>query len=333
MPALATLTLVWLGARGPDAAASATLERWARDHDTKLEAPRAEPVVEIDGSASHAERCEGRIAQARDQLQAGDDEAAQDLLDRLDQDLHQHPELLQASWLMAERYRLQARLLRRVSAEQALRFERLAEVTEGARATAFGESTALPAAGTSVRVALAVHGARRHETYWDGLPSGDELSTPPGEHHLLVFRGARLAWAGWVSALASGKIDVWVPDAPACSADDVEGVALEGRMRVRVPPGVRCAAWIAVAPSDLPGALSIAVCGGDQCGVIATLREPLATGTAPDERIAAKGFLPAWAAWTLAGVGVAAATSIVLWRAGVFDTARESKVIYDGTDL
>jgi hypothetical protein len=35
----------------------------------------------------------------------------------------------------------------------------------------------------------------------------------------------------------------------------------------------------------------------------------------------------------LAGVGVAAATSFVLWRAGVFDPARESKVIYDGSNL
>jgi hypothetical protein len=35
----------------------------------------------------------------------------------------------------------------------------------------------------------------------------------------------------------------------------------------------------------------------------------------------------------LAGVGVAAATSIVLWRAGVFDAAPQSKVIYDGSNL
>ena len=59
----------------------------------------------------------------------------------------------------------------------------------------------------------------------------------------------------------------------------------------------------------------------------------LAAGPAFDERAASKSWLPPWAAWTLAGVGAAAATSIVLWRAGVFDAAPESKVIYDGKNL
>jgi hypothetical protein len=135
------------------------------------------------------------------------------------------------------------------------------------------------------------------------------------------------------SALAPGKIDVWVPDAMACSAEDFEGVALEGGARVRVPPGVRCASWAAAAPGDRAGALSIAICRGDRCQPSATVGDAIANGPAADEGARAKSFLPAWAAWTLAGAGVAAATSIVLWRAGAFDTPRESKVIYDGTNL
>jgi hypothetical protein len=332
VPALATLTLVWLGAQGPDPAASATLTRWAQNHDAKLEAPRALPALEVEGSNALAESCETWLAQARDQLQAGDDGAAQDLLNRLDQHLRQHPGLLQASWFMAERYRLQARLSRRASADEARRFERLAEVTEGARAPAFGEPAATREAIAKVRVELVVHGARRHEVYWDGSPSADQLDTAPGEHHLLVYRGARVAWAGWVNAMTSGKIDVWAPDAAACSAEDFEGVALDSKSLVRVPPGVRCSAWIAVAPSDRPGALVIALCASDRCEGASSLGEPVATGPVPSER-AAQGPLPPWAAWTLAGVGVAAATSIVLWRAGVFDPARESKVIYDGSNL
>src|SRR5689334_11985286 len=102
MPAVATLTLVWLGVQKPDAAATATLERWARDHDVKLEEPRAPSAAAEEGQASLAERCELWLEQARDQLQAGDDEAAQGWLARLDQQLRQHPELLQASWFMAE---------------------------------------------------------------------------------------------------------------------------------------------------------------------------------------------------------------------------------------
>jgi hypothetical protein len=63
------------------------------------------------------------------------------------------------------------------------------------------------------------------------------------------------------------------------------------------------------------------------------LGDRLAAGPSADERAGTKSGLPAWAAWTLAGVGVAAATSIVLWRTGVFDTSRESKVVYDGGNL
>jgi hypothetical protein len=108
---------------------------------------------------------------------------------------------------------------------------------------------------------------------------------------------------------------------------------LVGGTSVLVPRGVRCAAWAAAAPAEGPGAATIAVCSGDRCSPNSTLGVRIATGPASDERASAKGFLPAWAVWTLAGVGAAAATSIVLWRAGVFDTAQQPKVIYDGTNL
>lgn len=333
MSNVATLTLVWLGTTQPDAAASATLERWARDHDAKLEAPRAVPASAEEDPPSLAERCETSLEQARDQLQAGDDEAARSILARLEQDLRQHPELLQAGWFMAERHRIEARIARRVSPDQADRYEQLADVIEGPRAPAFGDAARPRAPTSQVRVALVVHGPRRHEIHWDGAPTADELSTPAGEHHLLVFRGARVAYAGWVSALSSGKIDVWVPDAVPCSPEDFDGVAFESRTRVRVPSGVRCAAWAVAAPSGRPGGVSIAVCSGAQCQAMTSSHETIATGPAPDEKAVSKGFLPAWAAWTLAGVGVAAATSIVLWRAGVFDAAPQPKVIYDGKNL
>ena len=40
MPALATLTLVWLGARQPDPATSAALAAWAEANAVRLEGPR-----------------------------------------------------------------------------------------------------------------------------------------------------------------------------------------------------------------------------------------------------------------------------------------------------
>ena len=333
MPALATLTLVWLGAQKPNAAATAALDRFARERGAQMEEPRREATPQGAALGSIGEHCEGLLDQARDQLQAGDEEAATGLLGQLEQSLRQHPELLQASWLMAERYRSQARIARRSAPDQALQFERLAEVTEGARAPAFGEaSSASRTPAAKVRVTLVVRGARRPEIYWDGAPSGRDFSTTAGEHHLLVFRGARIGWAGWVSALAPGPIDVWVPDAPPCSAEDFEGVAVDVA-RVTVPPGVKCASWAAAAPGPSPFTVSIALCNGDRCQPSGTLSDSLAVAPVSDERPGGKSLLPPWAAWTLAGVGVAAATSIVLWQAGVFDTAREPKVFYDPSRL
>jgi hypothetical protein len=66
---------------------------------------------------------------------------------------------------------------------------------------------------------------------------------------------------------------------------------------------------------------------------VTTLGDHLAARPVAGEPSSSKSPLPAWAAWTLAGAGVAAATSIVLWRAGVFDAPRESKLSYDGTNL
>jgi len=333
MPALATLTLVWLGARQPDPAASATLAAWAEANAVRLEGPRHEMPAETAREASIAGRCETLLDQARDQLQAGDEASAGALLAELDQTLRAHPELLQAGWLMAERYRAEARLLRSTSPDGAMAWGQRADIIEGTRAAAFGETATTPASAAKIRVELVVHGARRHEIAWDGVLSSDDVSTLPGEHHLVVLRGARVAWAGWVSALAPGKIDVWVPDAPACSAEDFERVAVDAAMRVSVPPGVRCGSWLAASPGPRPGTLSLTRCHADQCEPSTLFSGALGQAAAPGEPADKTSVLPAWAAWTLAGAGVVAATSFVLWRTGAFETAPESKVLYDGTNL
>jgi hypothetical protein len=333
MPALATLTLVWLGARQPDPAGSATLAAWAEANAVRLEAPRHEVPADTAREASIAGRCETLLDQARDQLQAGDEASAGALLAEVDETLRAHPELLQAGWLMAERHRAEARLLRSTSPDRAMDWARRADIIEGTRAAAFGETATPSASAAKIRVEIVVHGARRHEIAWDGVLSSDEISTLPGEHHLLVLRGARVAWAGWVSALAPGKIDVWVPDSPACSVEDFERVAVDAGMKVSVPAGVRCGSWLAVSPGPRPGTLALARCQADRCEPSNLLSGALAQAAAPGEPADKKGSFPAWAAWTLAGAGVVAATSIILWRTGAFDTAKEAKVFYDGTNL
>ena len=333
MAPLATLTLVWLGAHEPDAASSAALQRWAEQRSVRLEQPA--PEASIDGAASQnvVERCERSLDEARGQLQAGDEEGARTTLGAMERNLREHPDILQAAWLMAERHRLEARIARGERPEQAAHWEKLADVLEGKRATAFGEpSRTASTAPPQIQLALTVHGARRFDVYWDGAPSTLDLATAPGEHHLLVMRGARVAWAGWVGVLSSGHVDVWVPDAPPCAAEDFTGVAVESDARVRVPSAVRCTAWAAAWPGPTRGTVHVAVCAGNGCHASTTLGEAGAPPIAAKES-ASGGFLPGWATWTLAGVGAAAATSIVLWQSGAFDSSSDRKIVYDGSHL
>jgi hypothetical protein len=339
MAGLATLALVWLGAQKPEGRVKAALDEWAAAHGVMLEAPRAEPSDDGEAARALAERCDRDLDQARDQANGGDDGAARQTLARLEQTLRDHAELLQASWLMAERYRLEAQIASR-SSESADRWQERADVLEGERAASFGddpgksptgEARRAPAPIAKVPVVVTVHGARKHETYWDGTKTEDQVSVARGEHHLAIVRGKRVVWTGWVSVLLPAALDVWIPDAPPCSLEDFEGAAFT-EAEARVPKGVRCGAWVAAAPGPKRGTIRAAICERETCRRPSTWAyEVFAPAAhAPD----AKKGLPIWATWTLAGVGVAAAASVILWQAGAFDRKEApQRVVYDGTNL
>src|SRR5262245_24734961 len=263
MPGLATLTLVWLGAQKPEGRVKAALDEWAAAQAVALEAPRAEPSDDGEGARALAERCDRDLDQARDQVNAGDDGAARQTLARVEQTLRDHPELLQASWLMAERYRLEGQIASR-SSENADRWQERADVLEGERAASFGEGRRAPEPLAKVPVVVAVHGARKHETYWDGAKTEDQASVAPGEHHLAIVRGKRVAWTGWVSVLLPATLDIWIPDAPPCSLEDFDGAAFT-ETEVRVAKGVRCGGWVAAAPGPKRGTIRAAICERETC--------------------------------------------------------------------
>ena len=344
MPGLATLTVVWLGAQKPEGRVKAALDEWAAAHAVTLEAPRAEPSDDGEAARALAERCDRDLDQARDQVNAGDDGAARQTLARLEQTLRDHPELLQASWLMAERYRLEAQIASR-SSENADRWQERADVLEGERAASFSNAPGAPGEHpkgwkgrraseplAKVPVVVVVHGARKHETYWDGAKTDDEVSVARGEHHLAIVRGKRVVWTGWVSVLLPAALDVWIPDASPCSLEDFEGAAFT-ETEVRVAKGVRCGGWIAAAPGSERGTIRAAICGRETCRRPTTWAYDIFAPTARASDAPKKG-LPVWATWTLAGVGVAAAASVILWRAGAFDRKEApQRVVYDGTNL
>jgi len=325
----AALVLVWLGAAAPDARARTALETWAKEKQYALEAPAAEPADTGEAARALADRCDRDLDQARDQLNAGDDAGARRTLAAVEQTLRDHPELPQAAWLMAERCRLEGSIAQRAGQDPTLWLER-ADVLEGPRAPAFGETARAPAEG-SVAVAVVVHGARAHETYWDGVKAGDRLSAARGEHHLAIVRGKRVAWSGWVSTLTEAKYDVWVPDAAPCSAEDLEGASFASDTEARAPSGVRCGAWGVAAPGARRGTLRVALCREATCEPASTWAYEVFSASSG---VPEKKRFPAWAAWTLGGVGVAAAASLILWQAGAFDkTGSSQRVVFDGRGL
>jgi hypothetical protein len=325
---------VWLGTEQPNGRVEAALNAWAASHGVTLQAPRTEADDRGEAASEVAERCDHALDEARDQVTAGDDSTARLTLARVEQTLRQHPELLQASWLMAERYRLEAQIAERAS-EGGATWQARADVLEGPRAAPFGEKRPALAPAVELPITIAVRGARQHENYWDGSKAGDQFSTAAGEHHLVVLRGKRVAWSGWVSVLVAGTVDIWVPDAPACSAADLGGAAFVDETQVRVPKGVRCGAWAVASLGTQHGTVRAALCHLDACDAASTSAYDIFESKASSkEKPPAKGTFPAWATWTLAGVGLAGATTIILWQAGVFDRATPAqKVIYDGSHL
>jgi hypothetical protein len=245
--------------------------------------------------------------------------------------LREKPRLLQAAWLLAERYRLEAQIARSTRTDGAALWDAQADALEGERTPAFGENEPRPNVPARIDVAVAVHGARRYEAFWDGLRATSRMNIVPGEHHLLVLQGGQVGWAGWVSVLRPGTVDVWVRDAAPCSAEDLAGLAPAEQPTPLA--GVRCPRWALSMPGPGPGTVRIALCQREQC-------EPMVTaGPVGDVVVASppathsQGF-PAWATWTLVGFGAALATSVVLWRAGVFDhNEPTTRIVYDGSKL
>ncbi len=327
MAGAATLVLVWLGAGEPGGRTKTALDAWAAERHYVLEAPAVEPPDTGEAARTIADRCDHDLDLARDQINAGDDAGARRTLAGVEQTLRDHTELAEGAWLMAERCRLEGSIAARSGGDGAPWQER-ADVLEGPRAAAFGE-TGGRSPIAQVSVAIVVHGARAHETYWDGVRQGDRFSTAKGEHHLAIVRGARIAWSGWVSTLAEARLDIWVPGAPPCSVEDVAGVGFGSDADVAAP-GVRCAAWAVAAPGSQRGTIRMALCNHETCEPPSTWAYEIFSSGAVAEN---KKF-PTWAAWTVAGVGVAAAASLILWQAGAFDRAGPSqRVVYDGRGL
>jgi hypothetical protein len=255
---------------------------------------------------------EGRLDEARTLASSLDEEQALVVLDALEHDLLRSPELPQASFLLAERHRIAASVVRQLP-EGAARVEALVEkarALEGARAGAFGEPAEAPFLAEPVtRVRFADVGAR-DVLELDGEPGASERSLRPGLHHARVVRAGELVWAGFVDVPAASpsrqrELRLGVRPTTACSREDLAGV--EGHAGApRTPPGIECTRWLAVRRAF--GRLEVADCSRSSCSAF----QPVPNAEE------ARPTLPDWAKPVIAGAGTAGVVLGLLWATGAF---------------
>jgi hypothetical protein len=330
---LDAIVVLWLGSSPQLAQHRADIAGWASAHQLSPAPPPAPPPQAYD--ASLVDNIEALLEEAR---ATSAPSAGPSAFDRVEALLWAHPELPQAAWLLAERYAIEAQLLRgraEGSPEHGRELERHARDLEGERAKPLGlgasHAEAKPDATPEVPAkpdearsaagpptsAMARAGVRAFDrVVIDGV---DGAALEPGRHHVQVYRGTRRAWFAWVDAGATGELGPSDPT-PACSALDLADVA-DGATAPRPAPGVLCVRWLAARPAA-PGGTELAECTASRCGRWQNTAGALrgdgahAERAHPGEDTAA---WPAWATWGVVGAGVVVATGFVLWQAGLFD--------------
>jgi hypothetical protein len=330
------LVLHFLGE--PTASEKMAIKAYERSRQTSVElelTPSKGSVASLPSTtyptydAELALRIESELDAARTAAASLDERRALEILSGVEAELRAHPELPQSAWLMAERWRIAERASELSELERA-RLAARAEALEGRRAAEFGAPAAPAAAPPAVHAAIEGL-SPRDRLELDGAPVGRDVSTLAGEHHVRVFRGARLLFAGWVTLGAGASALVLkVPAIAACSEEDLAGLRVLGKQALP-EPGTSCARW-AVAKRER-GGLSIAECFADRCGAFSfysgRASSPLAAQPPQPAREESSDLLLKVA---LGGAAVLATTFAILWQGGAFDPepAPETRWVYGG---
>jgi hypothetical protein len=317
------IALLWLGSQATLAAHEADLDAYAHAHLVRFEAPatdapRRGSTVKAGYDADLVTRIEDLLEQARIASASLDATTATAKGAEVEALLRSNPELPQAAWLMAERWHVAASLRAGAAPSEAEALEERAAALEGARAPAYGSArSSLGRPGEPLAITL--DGLRSGDrVYWDGKRVEPRLDTPAGEHHVRVVRRGHVVFADWIAVEPKAtSIRLGVPRPRSCSRDDLEGSTITDD-RARAADGVRCANWALARPAA-QGGVEIASCHGSRCGLLFVWHRRLgAVYEGPPQPPPEPGF-PAWATYTLIGVGAAAVTGVILWRSGVFE--------------
>jgi hypothetical protein len=322
----APVALEWMApALAPDAEQSRALASWARAHGVRLELPGTERPRAMPVDARVGDEVERLLERVRDALAGRDADAADHALAAAESTLRAHPELPQASWLMAEVERARSARFRRLPPlddEAAERAWMRAESLDGGRLPGVGErgATAAPAEAT-ITLQPVPAGAT---TWLDGratTPRSGVVTTHAGVHAVVITWDDAPVWATWIEVPpGSSTVHLAVTGPPPCSSGDlglgrVAGGAVDAEH-------VRCGAWVAALPGPRPSSVLVATCEADRCGALLEWDAPVSanwTWTPPPAHAA--GGWPTWATWGLVGAGAVIATSVVLVASGALQSA------------
>jgi len=203
-----------------------------------------------------------------------------------------------------------------------------ADALDGGRAPGIGE-TSFPAR-PNVAVKIVVHGGKNAIVRLDGnaltpKTSSDTTTTyaidaPPAEHQIVATASGDAVFASWVAIGPAGAtIDVHLSSGGSCDANSFAGVAHD-ESRVTAPPSVSCDRWVAAIPGEKKGSVLVARCERDACGPLLEWRTEGLASIGPPQPGLRRSTWPAWATWTLVGVGAATAGTIALVASGALES-------------
>jgi hypothetical protein len=329
-----TVAVHWVASGGaPSPAAERSLAAWAEARGVRLSAPTASPAVAIKPDLAIGDAVEDDLSRARDAITSQDAAAADAALARAEELLRAHPELPQASWLLAEVLREGAVRSRQLAPHDATRaalaWNRAASLDRG-RAAGVGEVTG-DAATTSALATLSIAGlaadeAAKARVTVDGV-STTTLASATGDHQVRVTIEGALVWAGWVRVAAGhDRAVVTLPRAAPCSQEDLSRAGLRATPSAS---GVACGDWVHVDDDASDAGLGIARCSGDACGPVVRWKVGPPGPVVPESR----GHETRWPVWGTAAIvtaGVVVVAVATLAATGVFRPTHDQAVFTTG---
>jgi hypothetical protein len=333
-------TIAWIAPSPPDRAQAASLSSWARERGVSLVDPSLQAPLTLTVDDHVSDEIEALLVAAREAIVARERAAADRALDAAESKLRVHAELPQAAWLMAEVERAKSMRWRRtepIDTEAAERAWARADALDGGRVAGVGEQAAA-AAAHAARVIVDVPPG--DDAWIDGGPPGTEPTpTRAGLHAVRATWRGHTVWATWIDVPAGDStVTTDAPSTTPCSAADLANARLDvdgasaGGARTVEARLVRCAQWVAAAPSTAAETVSVALCSAGRCGPLLDWHRPIATifsgGTVQPADHAARW--PAWATWTLVGAGAAVAAGAAIVAAGALRAPASETIFVNG---